>query len=299
VRVKTKRRKNRAARRAADLALSSANREEKPITSDARQPEIEAQPQRTPPKLPQLGQRGKLLVWLATLWKQLWKFVAAGAALGVGALSVVGVAIQFWPTIAVEASTPDDPLDPYSTDFYIKNENVVPVHEIEASCVANVWETAEIRFIDHPNSVSGFRDAVPSLSRGERYPIRCFQNYALDGERKDYLGGLISSTKIRRTEIQIRATYKIPFFPFTIVENRRRFVANADVRGRFAWHEEPLSQYRYWASTKNDPRMFTLQNLTTKELKGAPLKFLRFIPYPGTSPLRLTAPVEPGPTKSN
>jgi hypothetical protein len=214
-----------------------------------------------------------------------WRLVAFGVALALGTMAAIGWFGQFWPTVSIEPSSPLDPFDPYSTTFYIKNENLLPMQNTETACVASVYETKELRFIETPNGLSGFREAIPWLQRGERYPFRCYQNYTPAGDPVEYLGSEVFSRQLVQAETQIQVTYKIRFVPFLRFQQRRRFVAAADLNGSFSWQQQPLSEYHGWPNGRSYQYStdVIVQNLTNKDLVNKKIRMLKMFP-PGKMP---------------
>ncbi len=215
-------------------------------------------PRRKPPETP----RRMLLATISTV-----------------AISVIGVVSGVYaltPSLLIEPSALMNPKDPYSGSFVITNRNQYGHINVEAACVGGVWENQELKIVDSPNAMSGYRDPVPRLGPDEQMSVKCNQVYDLEGnEAGEPIQPQAGSRPFDYFEIHIRVNYHPWFFPLKRIQELRRFVTVRRENG-FQWAPQPLSQSSQAKSFKTG-NGYTLINKTSEPLKVR-VKTVRIFP---------------------
>lgn len=168
-----------------------------------------------------------------------WRRLAKGAfenlwALVVAGLTLLGGYAIFRPHVSIEPQIALNPVDPYTTQFNIKNENLVfDIRDVNAVCWPRNMESGNGFSVVSPVPLKNVHHEIPLLASGASSTVDC----------PPVIGGLGSyAGAVVKAELEIDVSYKQAWWPFS-KEERYPFAARRDVQGAVHWvhitpHEE-------------------------------------------------------------
>jgi hypothetical protein len=172
----------------------------------------------------------KLPLWrrlAKTLFSNLW-------ALAVAALTLLGGYAIFRPHVSVEPQVALNPVDPYTTQFDIKNENsVFDIHNVDAVCWPRSMQSGNNFSVVSPVPLKNVHHEILLLEAGANSTVDC----------PPMIGGIGSySGVVVNAELEIDVSYQQSWWPFS-KGARYPFAARRDVQGAVHWvhitpHEE-------------------------------------------------------------
>lgn len=122
------------------------------------------------PSQPPLKDKEKAKTSLLDAWKNFWAF-------GGPALSLLGAAAYWWPSVAIATGVNLDPTQDFQTQFVVTNTGHVPVHEVSFVC-ALVGNRASVGHLSTGPSLS----PIETLRPGEPASRGCFTaSLSIDG----------------------------------------------------------------------------------------------------------------------
>jgi hypothetical protein len=144
----------------------------------------------------------------------------------VSAVVVVLGLIAFGPHISIEPQLALNPINPYTTQFNIKNENLIfDVHEMNAVCWPRSMASANGFSVVSPVPLVNVHHQIPLLGSGLTSTVDC----------PPVIGGIGSySGAVMDAELEIVVSYKQSWWPFA-KEERYPFAAKRDVQGAVHW----------------------------------------------------------------
>jgi len=165
-------------------------------------------------------------------WDNVWALVVAG-------LTLLGGYAIFRPHVSIEPGLALNPVDPYTTQFNIKNENsVFNIHSINAVCWPRTMQTTHNIGVVSIGQLPNVHHEIPLLEPGANSTVDC----------PPVIGGIGSYTgAVINAELEIDVSYKQSWWPF-LKQERYPFAARRDVQGAVHWvhitpHEEkPFSE---------------------------------------------------------
>ena len=148
--------------------------------------------------------------------------------------TVVGVYAIFRPHLSVEPYVSLNPVDPYRTQFTLKNENVMfEVHNIDSVCWPRKMESGNGFSIISPGPLQNVHHMIPSLEAGDSSTVDC----------PPVIGGIGTySGQVAYAELEIVVSYRQSGWPFA-VQTRYPFRAVQDVGRAVHWvHITPAEE---------------------------------------------------------
>jgi hypothetical protein len=152
----------------------------------------------------------------------------------VAGLALLGGYALFRPHVSIEPLTALNPVDPYTTQFNIKNENVLfDVYNVNAVCWPRNMESGNGFSVISPGPLMNVHHQIQLLEPGASSTVDC----------PPVIGGLGSySGVVANSELEILDSYKQSWWPFSR-EERYPFASKRDVQGAVHWvhitpHEE-------------------------------------------------------------
>jgi hypothetical protein len=171
--------------------------------------------------------------WFLTLRKALtgprvlWTIVAPG-------LSLLGAYALLHPHVSVEPSISLNPVDPYSTQFTVKNENhVFDVRNIHCVCWPRKMASGNGFSVVSPGPLANVQHTIPTLDPGSSSTVDC----------PSIIGGVGAwSGEVLDAELEIVVSYKQSWWPLGITE-RNAFTAKRDSQRGVHWvHITPAEE---------------------------------------------------------
>ena len=182
------------------------------------------QAQREQEKLRKLREKesGKIPLWrrLAhAVVSKLWAFVVA-------ALTLLGGYALFRPHVSVEPQIAVNPVNPYTTQFNIKNEHLLfDIHNVNAVCWPRSMQSANNFSVISPVPLKNIHHEIPLLEPGANSTVDC----------PPVIGGIGSyAGVVADAELEIDVAYNQSWWPFS-QEERHPFAARRDVQGAVHW----------------------------------------------------------------
>ena len=184
---------------------------EKEIRRQATRPQMEQVPQ---------SRARRFLGKARARIKLTWLFVAAGLSL----LSVYAGSLR--PHISVEPSIALNPVDPYATQFTVKNENrVFDAHDIECACWPRQMSSENGFSVLSFAPLQKLTRKIAVLTPGMSSTIDC----------PPVIGGIGTySGEVHQAELEIDVSYKQSWWPFAQGE-RYPFAALRDIGKAVHW----------------------------------------------------------------
>jgi hypothetical protein len=160
-----------------------------------------------------------------------WTKVVLGVLGGfLAALAYYGT---FHPHVSVEPYLTLDPVNPYKTQFTVKNENsVFGVRDVECVCWPRRMESGNGFSVVSPGLLRNVRHTIPSLSPGDSSTVDC----------PPVIGGIGTySGNVDFAELEIVVSYKQSWWPTTTT--RYPFKAMQDANKAVHWvHTTPAEE---------------------------------------------------------
>ena len=164
---------------------------------------------------------------LMRAWSNLW-------ALILGGLALIGGYALFRPHVSIEPQIALNPVDPYTTQFNIKNENVLfDIHDINAVCWPRNMESGNNFSVVSLAPLPNLHHEIKLLEAGASSTVDC----------PPVIGGLGRwSGAVANANLEILVSYKQNWWPFTRQE-RYPFASKRDVQGAVHWvHTTPSEE---------------------------------------------------------
>jgi len=154
-----------------------------------------------------------------------------------GALALLGGWAVIRPHISVEPYIPLNPIDPYTTQFTVKNENALfEAHDINCVCWPRRMESSNRFSVLSLGPLPNVHHQIRALAPGASATVDC----------PPIIGGLGSyAGQVQYAELEIEVSYSQSWWPFGRGE-RFPFVSKRDVQGAVHWvhitpeEEKPL-----------------------------------------------------------
>jgi hypothetical protein len=163
------------------------------------------------------------------LLKNVWAVVGVAALL----LGLLRTLLAFLPHVSIEPQITLNPVNPYTTQFNIKNETIFDVHHVNAVCwprnMASENGFSVVSFGPLPN----VHHEIPLLGAGLSSTVDC----------PPVLGGIGSySGTVADANLEILVSYRPSWWPFQR-EERYPFATRVDVKGAVHWvHITPYDE---------------------------------------------------------
>jgi hypothetical protein len=151
-----------------------------------------------------------------------------------GGLSLAGGYALFRPHISVEPYVSLDPVDPYKTQFVVKNENrAFNAYNVECVCWPRRMESGNGFSVLSLGPLPNVKHTIPSLEAGDSSTIDC----------PPIIGGIGTySGQVDFAELEIVVSYKQSWWPHAI-SARYPFRAVRDVSKAIHWvHTTPAEE---------------------------------------------------------
>jgi len=151
-----------------------------------------------------------------------------------GGLSLAGGYALFRPHISVEPYVSLDPVDPYKTQFIVKNENrAFDVYNVECVCWPRRMESGNGFSVISLVPLQNIRHTIPLLESGDSSTVDC----------PPLIGGIGRwSGQVDFAELEIVVSYKQSWWPRAI-SARYPFRATRDVNKAIHWiHTTPAEE---------------------------------------------------------
>jgi len=163
----------------------------------------------------------------ALVVKNLWSWVVAG-------LTLIGGYAIFRPHVSIEPQIALNPVDPYTTQFSLKNENAMfSIYNINAVCWPRNMESGNGFSVISMAPLPNMHHEIPSLGSGASSTVDCPS--AIGGVGR-WSGAVVNA------ELELVISYKQSWWPFS-QEERYPFASRRDIQGAVHWvhitpHEE-------------------------------------------------------------
>jgi hypothetical protein len=143
-----------------------------------------------------------------------------------GGLTLAGGYALFHPHVSVEPGLLLEPVNPFSTQFIVKNESkVLAVHDLTSICWTEKVDTGNNISVWAPARFERVQHTIPILEPLASSTIQC----------PPVIGGLGTYTgTVLRADIEMRVSYKQTGWPFTQTEDYP-FTGVRDVRNSVHW----------------------------------------------------------------
>jgi hypothetical protein len=164
---------------------------------------------------------------LKRAWSKFWALILAG-------LGLVGGYRSFRPHVSIEPQIVLNPVDPYTTQFNIKNENALfDIYNVNAVCWPQNMQSGNGFSIVSIAPLQNVHHQIPLLEPGASSTVDC----------PPAIGGLGSySGVVANAELEILVSYKQSWWPFSR-EERYPFASKRDVQGAVHWlHTTPYEE---------------------------------------------------------
>ena len=158
----------------------------------------------------------------------LWTVVAPG-------LSLLGAYALLHPHVSIEPYVSLNPVDPYSTQFTVKNENrVFEAHAIHCVCWPRRMESGNGFSVISPGLLPNLQHTIPVLGPGSSSTVDC----------PPVIGGLGRwSGEVLDAELEIVVSYNQSWWPFGTVTERNAFATKRDSQRGVHWvHITPAEE---------------------------------------------------------
>ena len=154
-----------------------------------------------------------------TLFSNLWALVVA-------ALTLLGGYAIFRPHVSIEPQIALNPVDPYTTQFNIKNENAMfDINNVNAVCWPRSMQSGNNFSVVSPVPLKNIHHEIPLLEPGGNSTVEC----------PPVIGGIGSyAGVVANAELEIDVSYQQSWWPFSKQE-RYPFAARRDVQGAVHW----------------------------------------------------------------
>ena len=140
----------------------------------------------------------------------------------------------FRPHVSVEPYVPLNPVDPYETQFVVRNENsIFEIHNVECVCWPRRMESGNGFSVISPVPLQNVRHTIPSLDPGDSSTVDC----------PPVIGGIGTySGQVDFAELEIVVSYKQSWWPRAVAA-RYPFRAMRDVSKAVHWtHITPAEE---------------------------------------------------------
>jgi hypothetical protein len=164
---------------------------------------------------------------LMRAWSNFWALVLA-------VLGLVGGYALFRPHVSIEPQMALNPVDPYTTQFNIKNESALfDIHNINAVCWPRNMESGNNFRVISLAPLPNVHHEIKLLETGASSTVDC----------PPVVGGLGRwSGVIANAELEILVSYRQNWWPFARQE-RYPFASKRDVQGAVHWgHTTPSEE---------------------------------------------------------
>jgi hypothetical protein len=165
-------------------------------------------------------------------WGNFWAFILAGLAL-------IGGYALFRPHVSIEPQMALNPVDPYTTQFNIKNENALfDIYNVNAVCWPRNMESGNNFSVVSLGPLPNIHHEIRLLEAGASSTVDC----------PSVIGGVGRwSGVVANAELEILVSYRQTWWPFQRQE-RYPFASRRDVQGAVHWvhttpsEEKPFSE---------------------------------------------------------
>lgn len=161
------------------------------------------------------------------VFNSMWALIVAG-------LTLLGGYAIFRPHVSIEPQIALNPVNPYTTQFNIKNENsVFDIHNVDAVCWPRNMQSGNGFSVVSPAPLKNVHHEIALLESGASSTVNC----------PPVISGIGSYTGIVvNAELEIDVSYEQLWWPFSR-EERYPFATRKDVQGAVHWvhitpHEE-------------------------------------------------------------
>lgn len=161
------------------------------------------------------------------LLRNVWSLIVA-------ALTLLGGYAIFRPHVSIEPQIALNPVNPYTTQFNIKNENLIfDIYSIDAVCWPRTMQSGNNFSVVSPGPLKNVHHEIARLEPGGNSTVDC----------PPVIGGIGSfAGVVVDAELEIDVSYRQSWWPFSQQE-RYAFAAKRDVQGAVHWvhisvHEE-------------------------------------------------------------
>lgn len=164
---------------------------------------------------------------LKIAWSNFWALVLAGLAL-------VGGYALFRPHVSIEPQIALNPVDPYTTQFNLKNENTLfDIYNVNAVCWPRNMESGNGFSIVSPAPLVNVHHEIKLLEAGASSTVDC----------PPVMGGIGRwSGVVNQADLEILVSYRQSWWPFTR-EERYPFSSRRDSQGAVHWvHTTPFEE---------------------------------------------------------
>jgi len=157
------------------------------------------------------------------LLKNVWAMVGIVALL----VGLVSSLVVFRPHVSIEPQISLNPVNPYTTQFNIKNESsVFDVHDIDAVCWPRNMESANGFSVVSLGPLANVHHKIRVLGAGLSSTVDC----------PPVIGGIGSySGAVTEAELEILVSYRAAWWWPFLREERYPFAARRDVQGAVHW----------------------------------------------------------------
>jgi hypothetical protein len=162
----------------------------------------------------------------ATLDK-LWALILAVATL-------IGAYVVLPPRVSIEPLMALNPVDPYTTQFNLKNENsMFSIYNVNAVCWPRNMESGNGFSVVSPGPLNNVHHEIPFLESGASSTIDC----------PPVIGGIGRwSGAVVNAELEFVISYRQSWWPF-LQQERHAFASRRDVQGAVHWvHTTPREE---------------------------------------------------------
>ena len=155
-------------------------------------------------------------------------------ALVVVVATLIGLYVVFRPHISVEPLITLNPVDPYTTQFNVKNENpMFGVYKINAVCWPRNMQSGNNFSVVSLGPLPNVHHEIPQLEAGASSTVDC----------PHVIGGIGAwSGAVVNAELELVVSYRQSWWPFSLQE-RYPFAARRDIQGAVHWvHTTPREE---------------------------------------------------------
>lgn len=167
----------------------------------------------------------------------LWSFCLGGLGLFLALLGGYSVG---HPRVSLEPFVSQNPVDPYSTQFTVKNENsMFDVHSVDCVCWPRTMSSGNGFSVVSPGALKNVHHLIPLLIPGDTTTVDCPSVIAGIGT---------SSGQVLSAELEIDISYRQSWWPSDQTE-RFPFAAVTDTQKAVHWvhitpeQEKPFSNF--------------------------------------------------------
>jgi hypothetical protein len=158
---------------------------------------------------------------------RLWALIVAIA-------TVIGLYVIFRPHVSIEPQIVLNPVDPYTTQFNLKNENpMFSIYNVDAVCWPRNMESGNGFSVISPGPLVNVHHEIPFLESGASSTVDC----------PPVIGGIGRwSGPVVNAELEFVVSYRQSWWPF-LRHERHAFDSRRDVQGAVHWvHITPYEE---------------------------------------------------------